>query len=140
TRTLAGDTVVAPRPERTGDGVLVPAVVIGLGGIGRVVLQGLRRAIAERFGPPERLPHLRLLYVDTDADAVRAALEGTSGAALAPDEVLPARLQRPAHYQKPRPDGRPLAAKWCDPRWLDRLAQRPATQGVVGLGRPAFAD
>jgi hypothetical protein len=140
TRTAAPDTVVTPRPERTADGVLMPAVVIGLGGTGRIVLQRLRQTVTEQFGPPDHLPHLRLLYVDTDTDAIREVLEGTAGPALAPDEVLPARLERPIHYQKPRRDGRSLAAKWCDPRWLDRLVQRPATQGVRALGRLAFAD
>jgi hypothetical protein len=141
TRTATPDTAVTPRPERTADGVLMPAVVIGLGGTGRIVLQRLRQAATEQFGPPDRLPHVRLLYVDTDTDAIREALEGTAGPALAPDEVLPARLERPVHYQKSRRDGRSLVAKWCDPRWLDRLAQeQPATQGVRALGRLAFAD
>src|SRR5689334_16007567 len=84
----------APRPERTGAGVLVPAVVVGLGGTGRAVLQRLRQAVVDHVGPPERWPHLRLLYLDTDPEAVRAALDGSVGPALAPDEVLPVRLQR----------------------------------------------
>jgi serine/threonine protein kinase len=130
----------APRVERTGGGVLTPAVVVGLGGTGRVVLQRLRQALTEQAGPPDRLPHLRLLYVDTDADDARAALEGSAGPALAPDEVLPARLQRAGYYLKPRSDGRPIIAGWCDPLWLNRLSRHPATQGLRALGRLAFAD
>src|SRR5262249_13107305 len=53
------------RPETTGDGVLVPTLVTGLGGLGRGVLQQLRKALRKR-DPNEAWPHIRLLHVDTD--------------------------------------------------------------------------
>jgi hypothetical protein len=126
-----------PDPPAPREAVLAPAVVIGLGGTGRAVLQRLRRTVADHLGPPEHWPHLRLLYIDTDADAVRAALDA---AALAPDEVLPARLQRVGHYLKQQADGRSLLGGWLAPSWLDRLPDRPAPDGSRGLGRLAFAD
>src|SRR5262249_50945143 len=44
-------------------GILVPAVVIGLGGTGLAALQEFRDDLRQRFGAATTLPHLRLLYI-----------------------------------------------------------------------------
>ena len=68
-------TRLAP-PEIKGEGVLFPALIVGLGQRGLEVLQTLRESIEDRFGSMRALPNLRLLYVDTDPDAAHAAAHG----------------------------------------------------------------
>lgn len=121
-------------PERTGTGPLRPAVVIGLGYTGLRVLARFRKLAADRHGPPEKLPLLRTVYVDTDPDAAAAT------AGLRQDDVFSARLQRAGHYLKPRLNGRTLLEGWFDPQLLYRLPRHPQTMGLRAFGRLAFCD
>src|SRR5262249_36548775 len=61
------------RPETTGNGVLMPALVVGLGGLGKEVLAELRKALRKR-GPNESWPHIRLLNIDTDPEGYDRAM------------------------------------------------------------------
>src|SRR5262249_18040727 len=89
---------VAP-PEVTGDGTLMPALIVGVGRTGRTVLQQLKRVITDRYGAGEPVPHVRFLYIDTDPEAGSAVNPDNDGnPGLAPREVVIARLNRPAHY------------------------------------------
>ncbi len=131
---------VEPPPERTGTGCLVPAVIIGLGQLGVDVVRQLRRSIVERFGTFDRLGHLRLLCLDTDQEYLQAAATHQSAAPLAPDQVLPMRLNRASHYLKPRRNGRSIIEGWLDPQVLYRIPRNPQTLGQRCLGRLAFCD
>ena len=124
-------------PEVTGDGALRPAVIIGIGQHGLDVVREFRRITQERFGTADRVPHLKVLFLDTDSDTLHAA---TAGAGLEPGEVIPARLNRPAHYLKPRRNGRSLIEGWFDPQTLYKIPRNPATVGLRALGRLAFLD
>ena len=53
---------------------------------------------------------------------------------------FPARLNRPAHYLKPRRNGRSLIEGWFDPQTLYKIPRNPATVGLRALGRLAFLD
>jgi hypothetical protein len=123
------------RNEKLADGILVPALVIGLGGVGGAVLRRLRGAIAARFG---ELPHIQLLYVDTDADALATAQTGA--ARLDAAETLHVPLQRASYYLRPRRDGQRTTDGWLDSQLLGRMPRQPATQSVRALGRLAFVD
>src|SRR3989442_9008268 len=46
--------------EKTGGGVLFPALVVGLGGTGLAVLRKLRQLVADRFGRPTDRKSTRL--------------------------------------------------------------------------------
>jgi hypothetical protein len=127
-------------PESTGQGSLVPAVVIGLGQTGVGVLRRLRQQLTERFGPADRLPNLRLIAIDTDSDTLEAATVHPDEAPLAADEVILARLNRVMHYLKPRRNGRSLIEGWLDPQTLHAIPRNLATQGLRALGRLAFCD
>jgi serine/threonine protein kinase len=131
--------------EFRGNGVLVPAVVIGLGQKGLGAIQRFRQAIAERYVPIESLPHLRLLYIDTDPEGIGTALRSTaSGASLSPQEVMLMRLNRPSHYLKPRDThtggGTPAISTWLDPKLLYRITRNQTTGSVRALGRLALVD
>ncbi len=120
-------------------GVMVPSLVIGLGKMGLGVLRHLRQELNEQFGCPESIPHLRLLYLDTDADAVELATDGDPVSALRLSELLPTRLHRAAHYLKPR-DGTPKLDRWLNSKLLYRIPKQQTGAGVRALGRLAFVD
>jgi eukaryotic-like serine/threonine-protein kinase len=125
-------------PEFSGDGALRPAVVIGIGQSGLEILREFRRMTQERFGSADRVPHIKLLFLDTDSETLHAAT--SSAGAMDPAEVIPARLNRPAHYLKPRRNGRSLIEGWFDPQTLYKIPRSPATVGMRTLGRLAFLD
>jgi hypothetical protein len=126
-------------PEVKGDGVLQPGLIVGLGSLGMGVLQRLRESLCRRFGSLSQAPHLRLLLIDTDAEVVRTATRGASGAALSAADVLITPLNRPSHYVKPR-EGRPPLESWLNPRMLYRIPRSQVTTGVRALGRLAYLD
>jgi hypothetical protein len=138
---LAGEVEPAPpaeRPEITGDGVLFPALVIGLGAVGREALRCLRKALSKRWGA-EGPPHVRLLLLDADPDELCQATQGDADTALRPAETLALRLQRPSHYLKPGRERQALE-KWLEPDLLCRLPRAQTTpNGWRVLGRLAFA-
>src|SRR5262245_8421899 len=116
---------VAP-PEQAGPGALFPALVIGLGQFGLHVLQRLRRTLRERVGNAT-LPHLRMLYIDTEPDTLQS-LKPTSPPVDA-SEIILARLNRPSHYSQARPD-LPSVASWLNPQMLYRIPRQPETAGT----------
>jgi serine/threonine protein kinase len=125
-------------PEITGDGLLFPALVIGLGGTGAAVLRSLRKVISKRWGV-DGFPQVRFLLLDADPDELLQATQGDADTALRREETLLARLQRPSQYLKP---GRELQEleKWLDPELLRRLPRDQTTpQGWRALGRLAFS-
>ena len=131
-----------PAPaELHGPGCLRPVLVVGLGHTGRLVLQRFRKQVADRYGTPDKVPTVRTVYIDTDADALAAATADRLGyGALAADDVVPAKLARAAHYLKPRVNGRTLLDGWFDPSWLYKLPRNPVSMGLRAFGRLAFVD
>lgn len=145
----AGELRPAP-PEVNGNGVAVPALIVGLGQLGMTIVQGLRQQMHLRFGSLDRLPHLRLMVLDTDPEVIRAATRRSGGTGISPVgaveggrlsemEVLLAPLNRPSHYLKPR-NGRPAVESWLPSRMLYRIPRSLVTTGVRALGRLAFCD
>jgi serine/threonine protein kinase len=125
--------------EVNGEGVLFPALVIGVGQLGLTVLQAIKDCAQQQFRGLSQVPSLRLLLLDTDPDVMRLATRGRPGAALSAPEVLLAPLNRPSYYLKPR-DGRPGLNSWLNPRLLYRIPRSQVTTGVRALGRLAFCD
>ena len=130
---------VAAQVEVQGEGVLFPALVIGLGSLGLNVLQSLRFLVNEHFGSNETLGNLRFLYIDSDPETPRQATKAPGGIALSANEILLARLNRPSHYLKPR-DGRTIVDSWIDTQMLYRIPRSQLTTGLRALGRLAFCD
>ncbi|HEV3144264.1 MAG TPA: tubulin-like doman-containing protein [Gemmataceae bacterium] len=126
---------VAP-PEQTGPGALFPAVVVGLGQIGFMILQMLRRGMRDQLHC-ESLPHVRFFYVDTDPETIQQF--GSASSSLHPREVYQAKLNRPSHYQKPRTE-QPGVDTWINPQLLYRIPRNLATTGVRAFGRLALWD
>jgi serine/threonine protein kinase len=134
-----GDAAVGARREVRGDGCLFPALVVGLGQVGMLVLQRLRAELHDQFGNPAKVPNVRLLLIDADPAAGHAATHERPGAALSPAEVLITPLNRPSHYLKPRED-KPGVEVWINPRMLYRIPRSQVPSGVRALGRLAYCD
>src|SRR5262249_11009685 len=86
-----------PQPQT---GALRPTLVSGVGSFGRRALLELRCRLIDRFGELDRLPLLRFLYIDTDPEAVKAAVRGHQDVALRPSEVYHLALQPVSHYRR----------------------------------------
>jgi hypothetical protein len=107
------------------------------------VLQRFRFELSEQFGPSDMTPLFRTLYIDSDPDALDEALRGRPYDRLAPlrqEDIFPARLNRAAHYMKPRLNGRSLTEGWFDTQLLYRIPRSPQTMGLRLFGRLAFCD
>ena len=126
------------RPQATGDGVLVPALVVGLGGLGREVLQQFRKSLRKR-GPNETWPHIRLLHVDTDSAGYEHAMR-VPDSLLSHEEMAVTPFQRPSYYLK-RQREREQIESWLP---LSQLTTVPRSQltacGWRALGRLAFVS
>jgi serine/threonine protein kinase len=121
------------------DGVLLPALVIGLGRLGLEVLQGLRQNLHEQFESPAAVPHIRMLYLDTDPEAVTRAAEAQQDRALSNSEVYFVKLNRPSHYLRAHA-GRTRIDSWFNVKMLYRIPRSLMTTGLRALGRLAFLD
>ena len=98
--------------------------------MGRARLLELRCRFLDRFGDLDKLPLLRFLYIDTDAEAVKAAMRGSPEVALQPHEVYHLPLQPVAHYRRRQldqlDDWLPREKLYALPRSLqDRRAREP---------------
>ncbi len=134
------EAAAVKQPSLTqGDGVLFPALMIGVGGFGLSMLRQVRQSVATRFGTLEALPNCRLLHLDTDPNVLRTATRGSPSSALTAAEILLARLNRPSHYLKSR-EGKGSVDSWLDTRMLYRIPRSLETAGVRALGRLAFCD
>ncbi len=127
-------------PVETGNGVLMPAIIIGLGQTGLEVLREFHLRMNERYGNLSRLPNLKLLYVDTDPETIEQARQAHHGVALDENEILEARLNRASHYLQMRRNGRSVIEGWFEPQMLYRIRRTPLTMGVRSLGRLSFCD
>jgi serine/threonine protein kinase len=126
--------VTIPQPAT---GALRPTLVIGIGSFGRRALLELRCRLLDRFGDLDRLPLLRFLYIDTDPEAVKAAIRGHQDVALRNTEVYHLALQPVSHYRRRHLD---QLNDWLPREKLFALPRSLKTQGSRALGRLAFTD
>ncbi len=127
-----GMTVAQPQT-----GALRPTLVIGVGTFGRRALQELRCRFLDRFGDLEKAPLLRFLYLDSDAEAVKAATRGAPEVALRGTEVHHLPLQPISHYRRRQLD---QLNDWLPREKLFAMPRSLKTQGSRALGRLAFTD
>ncbi|HQR08535.1 MAG TPA: tubulin-like doman-containing protein [Gemmatales bacterium] len=121
-------------PQHSQAGVLRPVIMIGLGQMGRAVLQTMKQEVLALFGTTE-FPLLRLLAIDTDATRPGRVLVEKPH----PEDLLVMTLSRPARYVRTRDDLPPVET-WLDPELLYRMPRTLITSGIRGLGRLAFIE
>lgn len=123
--------------ERSGAGALQPTLVIGLGWLGGRVLRRFSAAAIERFGEWAKIPCMKLLAIDTDANAIQALIKDRS-APLDAKCTMTVKLERATHYGR-RDIGAGIE-KWLPNGLLFRIPRVPATNGVRAYGRLALLD
>ena len=132
-----GSLGIAP-PEKTGDGALFPALIVALGETGRRVVEQLKRAIVDRYSSTDRVPNVRILYVDTDPEMASGS-SGDSAATLTGREIVAARLNRSSHYMQR--ESLPPVDQWLPSGSLYKLPRNPGSaNGVRAFGRLALFD
>jgi serine/threonine protein kinase len=123
-------------PCDAGDGVLQPALVIGLGKLGLETLVQLRQRVNTEFGGPDALPPLRVLGIDSDADALHESGQAAGEAGLRGHETVLARLHRPSYYIKSKRS----YDQWLNPKLIYRIPREQNGAGLRPLGRLALID
>jgi len=118
-------------------GALRPTLIVGLGSVGRRALLELRCRFLDRFGDLSKIPLIRLLYVDCDADAVRNASRGAPEVALSQGQVYHLPLQPVANYRRRILDH---LNEWLPREKLYSIPRSLQPQGCRALGRLAFSD
>jgi hypothetical protein len=127
-----GVTVVQPQT-----GALRPTLVIGVGGFGRKALLELRCRFLDRFGDLGKIPLLRFLCLETDPEALSAAMRGAPDVALSRNEVYHLPLQAVGNYRRRNLD---QLSEWIPREKLYAMPRSLQTQGSRALGRLAFVD
>jgi hypothetical protein len=127
-----GMTVAQPN-----SGALRPTLIIGLGSFGRRALRELRCRLLDRLGELNKAPLLRFLYVDSDEQGIRAAMNGVAEMAFARNEVHPLPLQPAGRYRRRMLDH---LTEWLPREKLYSMPRSLQTQGCRAMGRLAFVD
>jgi hypothetical protein len=127
-----GMTVAQPQT-----GALRPTLIIGVGGFGKRALLELRCRFLDRFGDLDKMPLVRFLYIDVDAESVKAATRGAPEVAFKTHEVYHLPLQPVSHYRRRQLDH---LNDWLPREKLYAMPRSLKTQGSRALGRLAFTD
>jgi serine/threonine protein kinase len=120
-------------------GSLRPTLIVGVGGYGRRALLELRCRLIDRFGDLDRVPLIRFLYIDSDAEAIKVAQKGAAEVAFRTQELYHLPLQPNKFYQNKRrlldqlDEWLPAEKRYAMPRSLK-------TVGIRALGRLAFTE
>jgi serine/threonine protein kinase len=118
-------------------GSLRPTLVIGVGSFGRRALVELRCRFLDRFGDLDRMPLVKFLYIDTDAEAIREARRGSPEVAFRDTETYHLPLQQISHYRRRQLEH---LNEWLPREKLFAMPRSLKTHGSRALGRLAFAD
>ncbi len=132
-----GSLGIAP-PEKTGEGILFPALVLAIGQTGKKVVESLKKLIADRYSHPDKTPNIRYLLIDTDPEGVPSGAPDNP-TEIAPHESVLARLNRPGHYLQR--ESLPPVDSWMPSGTLYKLSRNPgAAEGIRAFGRLALFD
>lgn len=111
-----------------------PALILGLGGTGGVVLRRLRALLGQQYDGLQRLPAWRWLWLETDARCLVALHQ--AGQQWLAEETMLLPLRRTSDY---RASAAELLA-WLSRRWLYNIPRSQRTEGLRPLGRLAWYD
>jgi hypothetical protein len=113
-----------------------PTLIVGVGGTGSAVLQGLKARLRDRFDNFDQVPAFQWLLLDTDRAALTRANDKTRRGALDVQETLALPLRASQDY-------RPTAHRflsWMSRRWIYNVPRSLTTEGLRPIGRLALAD
>jgi serine/threonine protein kinase len=124
---------VSFRPE---EGVLRPAILIGVGSFGRRALTQVRCRLLDRVGDPSSVPCFRFLSLDNEPEADRKPRSAGDGSLL-PEHYFSAPLQPATGYRRRHLD---QLLEWLPREKFYAIPRSLRVGGSRALGRLAFAD
>lgn len=113
-----------------------PAIIVGLGGTGGVVLRELRAMLGRLYESPHNLPAWRWLWLETDPRSLSSLNHASHAERLAADEMMLLPLRRTSDYRSTAPQ----LLSWMSRRWLYNIPRSQRTEGLRPLGRLAWHD
>ncbi len=113
-----------------------PTLLIGIGRMGSLAIQGVKERLYQRFGRADELPALKMLCIDTDIHDLANVTNANERCRFRDEEVLPVPLKTSSEY---RQTGAQYSA-WLSRRWVFNIPRSFSTEGIRPLGRLAFAD
>ncbi len=119
------------------DGVLRPAILIGVGSFGRRALQQVRCRLLDRVGQLSHVPCLRFIYLDPDPDAPDKALSAPPDIALHSEHIFLTPLQPVTNYRRRQLD---QLLEWLPREKLHAIPRSLRVEGSRSLGRLSFCD
>lgn len=122
---------------RTEEGVLRPAIFVGIGSFGRRALQQVRCRLLDRIGDLGQVPCFRFVYVDSDPEGAVKAAAGPAEAALLPEHTFHAPLQPVTAYRRRQLD---QLLEWLPREKLYSIPRSLRVDGSRALGRLAFFE
>jgi eukaryotic-like serine/threonine-protein kinase len=125
---------VSFRPE---EGVLRPAILIGIGSFGRRALQQIRCRLLDRVGELNQMPCFRFMLVDTEPEQSFRQGSGPAEAALLQEHSFHAPLQPVTNYRRRQLD---QLLEWLPREKLYSIPRSLRVDGNRSLGRLAFYD
>ncbi len=119
------------------EGVLRPAILIGVGSFGRRALQQVRCRLLDRVGQLSHVPCLRFIYIDPDPDAPDKALSAPPDIALHSEHIFLTPLQPVTNYRRRQLD---QLMEWLPREKLHSIPRSLRVEGSRSLGRLSFCD
>ena len=113
------------------DGVLRPAILIGVGSFGRRALQQVRCRLLDRVGQLSHVPCLRFIYLDPDPDATDKALSAPPDIALHSEHIFLTPLQPVTNYRRRQLD---QLMEWLPREKLHAIPRSLRVEGSRCLG------
>ncbi len=113
-----------------------PAIIVGLGGTGGVVLRKLRAMLVRQYESPQNLPAWRWLWLETDARSFSWLSQTSETERLTAEETMLLPLRRTTDYRSTAPQ----LLSWLSRRWLYNIPRSQRTEGLRPLGRLAWHD
>ena len=118
------------------EGVLRPAVLIGVGSFGERALQQIRCRLLDRVGDLSQVPCLRFLAIDCEPEGTRPPASMVDSA-LQPEHLFAAPLQPVTGYRRRQLD---QILDWLPREKLYSIPRSLRVDGSRALGRLAFCD
>jgi len=122
---------------RREEGVLRPAILLGVGSFGRRALQQVRCRLLDRVGELAQVPCFRFVYLDADPETEARAIAGPTDAALLPEHTFHLPLQPVTAYRRRQLD---QIQEWLLREKLYAIPRSLRVDGSRALGRLAFYD
>ncbi len=125
---------IAISPEAETGKSLRPAVFIGVGGLGGIVMKQLRNRLTDQLG--DKADVIPILQIDTDRESLSELKAIGDQPGLTPEQTLAIPLRSSKDYRS----SNNVDLSWLSRRWLFNIPRSGQVEGIRPLGRLALCD